>query len=168
MFELRPSLRCDLLHLWAVCKTQGFKLRHYLFDPFLAGREGMPDNRSVHRAAAIAVICAFCISSARAVRELVTIDEPQPAQRVEGVVLDPSGAPIPDMTVTDRTEEWVAVLRSTAPPQRTATDVFAFLHNEGRVSTISASITRCSTLCIRKLLSVPSPRGRKSAANLGL
>jgi len=73
----------------------------------------MPDNRSVHRAAAIAVICAFFVSSARAVRELVTIDEPQPAQRVEGVVLDPSGAPIPDMTVTDRTEEWVAVLRST-------------------------------------------------------
>jgi len=44
---------------------------------------------------------------------LVTVDEPQPAQRVEGIVLDPSGAPIPNMTVTDRSEEWVAVLRST-------------------------------------------------------
>lgn len=32
---------------------------------------------------------------------------------MEGTVLDPSGAPIPDMTVTDRTEEWAAVLRST-------------------------------------------------------
>jgi hypothetical protein len=73
----------------------------------------MPDNRSVHRAAAIAVICAFFVPSAKAVRELVIIDELQPAQRVEGVVLDPSGAPIPNMTVTDRTEEWVAVLRST-------------------------------------------------------
>jgi len=73
----------------------------------------MPDNRSVHRAAAIAVICAFFVSSAKAVRELVTIDELQPAQRVEGVVLDPSGAPIPNMTVTDRSEEWVAILRST-------------------------------------------------------
>jgi CO dehydrogenase/acetyl-CoA synthase gamma subunit (corrinoid Fe-S protein) len=73
----------------------------------------MSDNRSVDRAAAIAVICAFFVTSAKAVRELVTIDELQPAQRVEGVVLDPSGAPIPNMTVTDRTEEWVAVLRST-------------------------------------------------------
>ena len=82
-------------------------------DPFLAGREGMPDNLSVRRAAAIAVICAFFVSSAEAVRELVTIDELQPAQRVEGVVLDPSGAPIPNMTVTDRSKEWVAVLRST-------------------------------------------------------
>jgi hypothetical protein len=73
----------------------------------------MPDNRSVHRVAVIAVICAFFVSSAKAVRELVTIDELQPAQRVEGDVLDPSGAPIPNMTVTDRSKEWVAVLRST-------------------------------------------------------
>ena len=73
----------------------------------------MPDNRSVHRAAAIAVICVFFVCSAKAVRQLVTVDEPQPAQRVEGIVLDPSGAPIPNMTVTDRSEEWVAVLRST-------------------------------------------------------
>jgi hypothetical protein len=43
----------------------------------------------------------------------VQIEEPQLAQRVEGVVLDPSGAPIPDMTVTDRTESWDAILRST-------------------------------------------------------
>jgi hypothetical protein len=73
----------------------------------------MPDNTSVYRATAIALICVFIVTSARAVRELVVIEELQPAQRVEGVVLDPSGAPIPDMTVTDRTEEWVAVLRST-------------------------------------------------------
>jgi Carboxypeptidase regulatory-like domain len=67
----------------------------------------------VHRATAIALASAFFVTSARAARELVIIEELQPAQRVEGVVLDPSGAPIPDMTVTDRTEEWVAELRST-------------------------------------------------------
>jgi hypothetical protein len=48
-----------------------------------------------------------------AVRELVILEELQPAQQVEGVVLDPSGAPIAGMTVTDRTEGWVAVLRTT-------------------------------------------------------
>jgi len=58
-------------------------------------------------------MCAFFATSAEAVRELVEIEAPQPAQRVEGIVLDPSGAPIPDMTVTDRTEKWGAVLRST-------------------------------------------------------
>jgi hypothetical protein len=126
----------------------------------------MPDNRSVHRAAAIAVICAFFVSSAKAVRELVTIDELQPAQRVEGVVLDPSGTPIPNMTVTDRSEEWVAVLRST---QRTSTGIFAFLRSAVKVCTIS--ITRYSTPCnsgsswTRKLLSVALPRDRKSGAN---
>ena len=67
----------------------------------------------MYRATAIVLICGFFVTSAKAVRELVVIEELQPAQRVEGVVLDPSGAPIPNMTVTDRTGEWVAVLRST-------------------------------------------------------
>ena len=73
----------------------------------------IPDNGFVNRAIAIAVLCALFVSSAKAVRELVVIEKLQPAQRVEGIVLDPSGAPIPNMTVTDCTEEWAAVLRST-------------------------------------------------------
>jgi hypothetical protein len=67
----------------------------------------------VHRAIAVALICAFFVISAKAVRELVVIEEPRLAQRVEGAVLDPSGAPIPDMTVIDCTEGWAAVLRTT-------------------------------------------------------
>lgn len=62
---------------------------------------------------AVTLTWAFFVASAWAVRELVVIEDPQPAQRVEGVVLDPSGAPIRDMTVTDRTEDGVAILRST-------------------------------------------------------
>jgi hypothetical protein len=65
------------------------------------------------RAISIALMLAFFATSAGAVRELVIFEEPQLAQRVEGIVLDPSGAPIPDMTVTDCTEKWVADLRST-------------------------------------------------------
>jgi hypothetical protein len=41
------------------------------------------------------------------------MEEPLPAQRVEGVVLDPVDEPIPDMTVSDCTPEWAAVLRTT-------------------------------------------------------
>jgi hypothetical protein len=62
---------------------------------------------------AIAVTWALFVTSAKAVRELVIVDEPQPAQRIEGVVLDPVGGPIADMTVTDRAEDGAAVLRST-------------------------------------------------------
>jgi Carboxypeptidase regulatory-like domain len=71
------------------------------------------DNGCVRRATAITLTCAFFVTSAKAVRELVVIKELQQAQQVEGFVLDPSGAPIPDMTVTDRSEQWVAILRST-------------------------------------------------------
>src|SRR5216684_7024147 len=67
----------------------------------------------MRRVIAIALSCAFFVASAKAVRELVIIGEPQLAQRVEGVVLDPNDAPIRDITVTDRTENGVAVLRST-------------------------------------------------------
>ena len=60
---------------------------------------------------AVALAWVIFVTSAKAVRELVIIEAR--AQRVEGVVLDPSGAPIPDMAVTDRTEDGVTVLRST-------------------------------------------------------
>lgn len=53
-----------------------------------------------------------------AVRELVVIEQPQLAQRLEGVVLDPNGDPIPDMTVTDRTQNGMVVLRSTTTDTR--------------------------------------------------
>lgn len=70
------------------------------------------------RLVAIALACSFLVPTAAAVRELVIIDEPQLAQKLEGVVLDPTGAPIPDMIVTDRTENCVAVLRSAKTDSR--------------------------------------------------
>ena len=80
---------------------------------FLASKTALTNNRSMRWVIVIAFACAFFVTSSKAVRELVVIEEPQLAQRVEGIVLDPSGAPIPDMTVTDRTENGVAVLRTT-------------------------------------------------------
>src|SRR5215469_9679648 len=59
------------------------------------------------------LIYTVLIPAAVAVREIVVIEEPQPARQVDGVVLDPSGAPISGMTVTDRTEDEATVLRST-------------------------------------------------------
>jgi CO dehydrogenase/acetyl-CoA synthase gamma subunit (corrinoid Fe-S protein) len=81
--------------------------------PFLLSITTPSHNRFMRTVIIIALACAFCVASANAVRQLVIIEEPQLAQRVEGIVLDPSGTPIPDMTVTDRTENGVAVLRTT-------------------------------------------------------
>jgi protocatechuate 3,4-dioxygenase beta subunit len=61
----------------------------------------------------VAIACALFVALAHAVRELVIVEEPQPARTVEGVVVDPSGTPIPDMTVTDRADNCAAILRST-------------------------------------------------------
>ena len=62
---------------------------------------------------AVALSCAFFVASAKAVRELVIIEPSQLAQRVEGVVIGPDDDPIADITVTDRTEDCIAVLRTT-------------------------------------------------------
>jgi len=64
-------------------------------------------------AIAIALTCTVFVTSVKAARQLVIIEEPQPAQRLEGVVLDPGGYPIPDMEVTERTPDGTTVLRST-------------------------------------------------------
>lgn len=75
-------------------------------------------NRPLGRTIGIALLCSLLVPYAVAVRDLVTIDELQPAKRVEGVVLDPSGAPIPNMTVTDCTPGWAAELRSTMTDEK--------------------------------------------------
>jgi hypothetical protein len=62
---------------------------------------------------AIAIVSAFFATSASAVREFLILQEPQPAQRVEGVVLDSAGLPIEGMTVSDCTPKWSKILRST-------------------------------------------------------
>jgi hypothetical protein len=58
----------------------------------------------------IALPCAFFVATAQAVRVLVVIEEPELAQKAEGIVVDPSGAN-PRHAVTDRAEDGVAVLR---------------------------------------------------------
>lgn len=79
----------------------------------LLQRTAPTNNRYMRWLIVIALTCAFFAAPAQAVRQLVIIESPQLAQQVEGVVLDPSGAPIPDMTVTDRTEDGGTVLRAT-------------------------------------------------------
>jgi hypothetical protein len=85
----------------------------------------------MRRLITVALVCAFLAASARAVRVLIVIEEPQLAQRVEGVVLDPSGAPISDMTVTDCTANGVAVLRTTKTNSR---GHFQFSSQPGKTS----------------------------------
>lgn len=61
----------------------------------------------------IAIAWALVATPGSAVRELVILNDPLPAQHVEGVVLDLTGAPIEGIRVSDCTPEWASVLRST-------------------------------------------------------
>ena|SRR5579872_2930859 len=67
----------------------------------------------MRRAILLGLTCTLFAASAHAVRELVIIEEPQLAERLEGVVLDGSGPPIPDMRVTEQAENGSTVLRTT-------------------------------------------------------
>jgi hypothetical protein len=67
----------------------------------------------MRRIALIVALPLVLTTIAIAVRQVVILHDPQPAKCLEGVVLDPTGAPIPFMTVNDRAEDWGTVLRST-------------------------------------------------------
>jgi len=49
---------------------------------------------------------------------IVEIEKPQVAKTVAGVVNDPSGAALPDVTVEERSADWKTVLRSTKTDER--------------------------------------------------
>jgi carboxypeptidase family protein len=50
--------------------------------------------------------------------EIVEIEKPQIAKTVAGIVNDPSGTALPDVTVEQRSDDWKTVLRSTHTDER--------------------------------------------------
>lgn len=62
--------------------------------------------------------------------EIVQIEKPQVAKMVAGIVNDPSGAALPDVTVEERSADWKTVLRSTRTDERGR---FHFLRSEKTV-----------------------------------
>jgi len=59
------------------------------------------DISFVRRVSHILLAWALLVPSAMAIRELVELEELQPAQQVERIILDPSDTPIPNMKGTD-------------------------------------------------------------------
>ncbi len=45
--------------------------------------------------------------------EIVELQQPQLAKSVDGIVIDPSGAALPGVTVEERSADWKNVVRST-------------------------------------------------------
>jgi hypothetical protein len=76
------------------------------------------NNRAVRRAASLFIVCLSLLASGMAVRQIVVIAIPQPAQQVEGIVLGPSDDPISGMTVSDCSQQWTAALRTTTTDNR--------------------------------------------------
>ena len=110
---------------------------------------------------AVAISCMLLAPSALAVRELVIIDEPQSAQRVEGIVLDRSGAPIADVIVTDRSDDCAAILRST---QTDSTGHFRFPRQHGKtVYCLNFDHPLWNPLQIKLKLDKHAPRRRITA-----
>jgi hypothetical protein len=68
----------------------------------------------VVRNSLFAITCLL-LFSLRAVAQMsiVEIEEPQFAKSVAGIVTDPSGAVMGDVTVEERSEDWKKVLRTT-------------------------------------------------------
>ena len=66
------------------------------------------------RNALLKITCLSLFSlGAFAQMEIVEIEKPQPARSVAGLVSDPSGSALPNVTVEERSEDWKTVLRST-------------------------------------------------------
>ena len=59
------------------------------------------DISFVRRVSHILLAWALLVPSAMAIRELVELEELQPAQQAERIILDPSDTPIPNMKGTD-------------------------------------------------------------------
>ena len=71
------------------------------------------------RSALFAICCVPLLGlSISAQLQVVEIEQPQFAKSVAGVVVDPSGAALPGVTVEERSEDWKAVLRSTETDEK--------------------------------------------------
>ena len=96
------------------------------------------DISFVRRVSHILLAWALLVPSAMAIRELVELEELQPAQQAERIILDPSDTPIPNMKGT-RLQGWTAVLRSTTSDDK---GYFRLSRQRGKNSTI-VSVTLC-------------------------
>jgi len=68
----------------------------------------------IAKSSLFAICCVPLLSvTISAQLQVVEIEQPQFAKSVAGVVVDPSGAALPGVTVEERSEDWKTVLRST-------------------------------------------------------
>ncbi|HVV46311.1 MAG TPA: hypothetical protein VHC72_13955 [Bryobacteraceae bacterium] len=61
---------------------------------------------------ALFMVMALLTTVANAGREFIIREKPLKARQLEGVVLGPDHLPVPDLTVSDCTENWRDVLRA--------------------------------------------------------
>jgi hypothetical protein len=95
--------------------------------------------------------------------ETVEIERPQVAKTVAGVVDDPSGAALPDVTVEERSADWKTVLRSTQTDERGR---FHFSRNAQTVYYLEFSRSGFNRLRIR--LQIQKKAKRQVAVTMSL
>lgn len=72
----------------------------------------MPGKVSVRKSAIVPIVCTLNFWAV-AQCQLIEIQELQLSKSTAGVVIDPSGAAIPNVTVEERSNDWKIVRRTT-------------------------------------------------------
>lgn len=72
----------------------------------------MPCIASLRKSTIVAIVCVLNLWAA-AQMQLIEIQELQLSRSSAGVVIDPSGATIPHVTIEERSDDWKIVLRTT-------------------------------------------------------
>jgi len=105
----------------------------------------MPSMVSLRKSAIVPIVCMLNLWAV-AQYQLIEIEELQLSKSTAGVVIDPSGAAIPNVTVEERSNDWKIVLRTTHTDEKGR---FHFSRNPKRVVHLEFSSPGFNRLRIR-------------------
>jgi|1185.fasta_scaffold128479_2 hypothetical protein len=100
---------------------------------------------SFRKSTIVAIVCMLNLCAA-AQMQLIEIEELQLSKSSAGVVIDPSGATIPHVTIEERSDDWKIVLRTTHSDEEGR---FHFSRHSSRVVHLEFSCPGFNRLRIR-------------------
>jgi hypothetical protein len=105
----------------------------------------MASIASFRKSTIVAIVCVLNLWAA-AQMQLIEIEELQLSRSSAGVMIDPSGATIPHVTIEERSDDWKIVLRTTHSDEEGR---FHFSHHRNRVVHLEFSSPGFNRLRIR-------------------
>jgi hypothetical protein len=77
----------------------------------------MPSMVFLRKCAIVPIVCMLNLWAV-AQYQLIEIEELQLSKSTAGIVIDPSGAAIPNVTIEERSDDWKVVLRTTQTDEK--------------------------------------------------